>query len=184
MAEETRITITGNMTRDVEMRRLDNDSKDAVARFAVASTPRFMDRKTNEWKDGEPLFMECVAWRALAENLADSFGEGKGKGARVIVTGTLKQRSYEKEGVTRTVIELTADEVAASMRYATVAVTKVKRGGGSTRADGDDVWANAKKDKPSSTTTTTTQAKNGPQPSSATGAAAPAATSNDDEFAL
>ena len=182
MAEETRITITGNMTRDVEMRRLDNDSKDAVARFAVASTPRFMDRKTNEWKDGEPLFMECVAWRALAENLADSFGEGKGKGARVIVTGTLKQRSYEKEGVTRTVIELTADEVAASMRYATVAVTKVKRGGGGTRAEGDDVWAGAKKDKPSGGTTT--QAKNGSQSSSTAGAAAPAATSNDDEFAL
>lgn len=184
MAEETRITITGNMTRDVEMRRLDNDSKDAVARFAVASTPRFMDRTTQQWKDGEPLFMECVAWRALAENLADSFGEGKGKGARVIVTGTLKQRSYEKDGVNRTVIELTADEVAASMRYATVAVTKVKRGGGgSTRAEGDDVWAGAKKDTPSGASAST-QAKNGSQLPSAAGAAAPAATSNDDEFAL
>jgi single-strand DNA-binding protein len=147
MAEETRLTFIGNLTRDPETRFLENG--DAVCRFAIASTPRYLDRKTNEWKDGDPFFLECTAWRALAENVNDSFK----KGNRVIATGVLKQRSYETDaGDKRTVIELTVEEIGASVRYATVEITKKKSGGGGGHAqraaEGDDAWAGAAKARP------------------------------------
>src|SRR4029450_310310 len=109
----------------------------------VASTPRFLDKQTNEWKDGEPLFLTCNVWRQAAENVAESLQ----RGARVVVTGRLKQRSYEtREGEKRTVFELDVDEVGPSLRYATAKVTKTQRsGGGFTNAQqssgGPDPWA-------------------------------------------
>jgi single-strand DNA-binding protein len=153
MAEETRVTFTGNLTRDPELRFLEGG--DAVCRFAIASTPRFMDRTTNEWRDGEPFFLECTAWRQLAERIAESLDGGFKRGARVIATGVLKQRSYEVKdtGEKRTVVELTVEEIGASLRYATVAITKVKSGGGGGHAqraaEGDDAWVGAAKARPS-----------------------------------
>lgn len=152
MADETRLTFVGNLTRDPELRFLDGG--DAVCRFAIASTPRYQDRNTKEWKDGEPFFLECTAWRQLAERIAESLDGGFKRGARVIATGVLKQRSYEVKdtGEKRTVIELTVDEIGASLRYATVAVTKVKSGGSGGHAqraaEGDDAWAGASKTRP------------------------------------
>jgi single-strand DNA-binding protein len=143
MAEETRLTIVGNLTRDPEL-RLVGDDEVPVARFAVASTPRIF--KNNEWTDGDPLFMECSAWRKLAENVTESFT----KGARVIVVGTLKQRSYETDdGQKRTVTEMTVEEVGASVRYATLAIERnAKGGGGGSRVQGDPEWDGAKKAAP------------------------------------
>jgi single-strand DNA-binding protein len=121
---DTIITIVGNLTADPELRFTPNGS--AVANFTVASTPRIMDKATNEWKDGEALFMRCAVWRQAAENIAESLT----RGARVIVTGRLKQRSYDtKEGEKRTVIELEVDEVGPSLKYATAKVNKTSRGG-------------------------------------------------------
>ena len=121
---DTIITIVGNLTADPELRFTPNGS--AVANFTVASTPRVMDKATNEWKDGEALFMRCAVWRQAAENIAESLQ----RGARVIVTGRLKQRSYDtKEGEKRTVIELEVDEVGPSLKYATAKVNKTSRGG-------------------------------------------------------
>jgi single-strand DNA-binding protein len=98
-----------------------------VAKFRIASTPRFLDRQTNEWKDGEPLFLACNIWRQAAENVAESLQ----RGARVIVTGRLRQRSYEtREGEKRTVMELEVDEIGPSLRYATAKVQKMQRTGG------------------------------------------------------
>lgn len=100
----------------------------AVATFTVASTPRTFDRQTGEWRDGTPLFLRCTAWRDLAEHAAESLSRGE----RVIVTGRLRQRTFEtREGEQRTVIELEVDELGASLRYATVAVKKVGRTAGS-----------------------------------------------------
>lgn len=125
MAGETVITVIGNLTADPELRFTPSGA--AVANFTVASTPRTFDRNTNEWKDGEALFLRCAIWREAAENVADSLH----KGARVIVSGRLKQRSYEtKEGERRTVIELDVDEIGPSLRYATAKVTKMNRSGG------------------------------------------------------
>ena len=125
MAGDTTITVIGNLTDDPELRFTPSGA--AVAKFRVASTPRFMDRQTNEWKDGEPLFLACTVWRQAAENVAESLQ----RGARVIVSGRLKQRSYEtREGEKRTVIELEVDEVGPSLRYATAKVNKTQRGGG------------------------------------------------------
>jgi single-strand DNA-binding protein len=139
MANETLLTIIGNLTDDPELRFTPSGA--AVAKFRVASTPRFMDRTTNEWKDGEPLFMQCVVWRQAAENVAESLQ----RGARVIVTGRLRQRSYEtREGERRTVIELEVDEVGPSLRYATAKVNKMSRssgGGAPGPAGADDPWA-------------------------------------------
>lgn len=126
MAGDTLITIIGNLTADPELRFTPSGA--AVANFTVASTPRSFDKTTSEWKDGEALFMRCAVWRDAAENVAESLT----RGARVIVTGRLKQRSYEtKEGEKRTVIELDVDEVGPSMRYASAKVTKTQR-----RSDG------------------------------------------------
>ncbi len=125
MAGETVITLIGNLTGDPELRFTPSGA--AVANFTVASTPRTFDRQTNEWKDGETLFMRCAIWRDAAENVAESLQ----RGTRVVVTGRLKSRSYEtKEGEKRTVVEMDVDEVGPSLRYATAKVNKTQRGGG------------------------------------------------------
>src|SRR5689334_6133530 len=125
MAGDTVITIIGNITNDPELRFTPSGA--AVANFTVASTPRAFDRQSNEWKDGETLFMRCSVWRDAAENVAESLQ----RGSRVIVTGRLKSRSYEtKEGEKRTVVELEVDELGPSLRYATAKVNKTSRGGG------------------------------------------------------
>jgi len=125
MAGETVITVVGNLVDDPELRFTPSGA--AVAKFRVASTPRTFDRQTNEWKDGESLFLTCSVWRQAAENVAESLQ----RGMRVIVQGRLKQRSYEdRDGVKRTVYELDVDEVGASLRSATAKVTKTSGGGG------------------------------------------------------
>jgi single-strand DNA-binding protein len=149
-AGDVTITVIGNLTDDPELRFTPSGA--AVAKFRVASTPRFLDKQTNEWKDGEPLFLSCNIWRQAAENVAESLQ----RGARVIVTGRLRQRSYEtREGEKRTVMELEVDEIGPSLRYATAKVQKMQRssGGGFGSAGGsgsgggaaasDDPWSNA-----------------------------------------
>jgi len=125
MAGDTTITVIGNLTADPELRFTPSGA--AVANFTVASTPRTFDRQSNEWKDGDTLFMRCSIWREAAESVAESLT----KGTRVIVTGRLIQRSYEtREGEKRTVVELQVDEVGPSLRYATAKVTRTQRSGG------------------------------------------------------
>jgi single-strand DNA-binding protein len=125
MAGETVITVVGNLTDDPELRFTPSGA--AVASFTVASTPRTFDRATNEWKDGDALFLRCSIWRQAAENVAESLT----KGMRVVVQGRLRQRSYEtREGEKRTVVELDVEEVGPSLKYATAKVTKASRGGG------------------------------------------------------
>ena len=146
MAGDTVITIIGNLTADPELRFTPSGA--AVANFTVASTPRQFDRQSNEWKDGETLFMRCSVWRDAAENVAESLG----RGTRVIVSGRLKSRSYEtKEGEKRTVVEMEVDEVGPSLRYASAKVTKTQRGsggggfggqqGGGSGGQQEDPWA-------------------------------------------
>jgi single-strand DNA-binding protein len=141
MAGETPITVVGNLTADPELRFTPSGA--AVANFTVASTPRTFDRQTNDWKDGEALFLNCSVWRQAAENAAESLT----RGMRVIVSGRLKARSYEtREGEKRTVFEIDVDEVGPSMKYATAKVTKTSRSGGgqgfgSGGSGGDDPWA-------------------------------------------
>lgn len=154
MAGETTITVIGNLTDDPELRFTPSGA--AVAKFRIASTPRTLDRASGEWKDGEPLFLACSVWRQVAENVAESLQ----RGARVIVSGRLRQRSYEtREGEKRTVIELEVDEIGPSLRYATAKVQKMSRSGsgggggggfgassGGTGGGGgfaDDPWATA-----------------------------------------
>jgi single-strand DNA-binding protein len=123
MAGETTITIVGNLTNDPELRFTPSGA--AVANFTIASTPRTFDRQSNEWKDGETLFLRASIWKEAAENVAESLT----KGTRVIATGRLKSRSYEtKEGEKRTVIELEVDEIGPSLRYASAKVTRAQRG--------------------------------------------------------
>lgn len=125
MSGETVITVIGNLTGDPELRFTPTGA--AVANFTVASTPRTFDRQSNEWKDGDTLFLRCSIWREAAESVAESLT----KGTRVIVTGRLVQRSYEtREGEKRTVYELQVDEVGPSLRYATAKVTRTQRSGG------------------------------------------------------
>ncbi|TVL92362.1 single-stranded DNA-binding protein [Streptomyces sp. SAJ15] len=125
MAGETVITVVGNLVDDPELRFTPSGA--AVAKFRVASTPRMFDRQTNEWKDGESLFLTCSVWRQAAENVAESLQ----RGMRVIVQGRLKQRSYEdREGVKRTVFELDVEEVGPSLKNATAKVTKTTGRGG------------------------------------------------------
>jgi single-strand DNA-binding protein len=143
MAGETVITVVGNLTGDPELRFTPSGA--AVANFTVASTPRTLNKQTNEWEDGEALFLRCSIWRQAAENVAESLT----KGARVVVTGRLKARSYEtREGEKRTVWECEVDEVGPSLRYATAKVTKATRSGGGGGYSGggggfagDDPWA-------------------------------------------
>jgi len=125
VAGDTIITVVGNLTADPELRFTPSGA--AVANFTVASTPRIFDRQSNEWKDGDALFMRCSIWREAAENVAESLT----RGSRVIVQGRLKQRSYEtREGEKRTVVELEVDEIGPSLRYATAKVNKASRSGG------------------------------------------------------
>jgi single-strand DNA-binding protein len=132
MARETTLTVIGNLTADPDLRITPNGA--TVTSFTVASTPRTLDRASNEWKDGQALFLRCSIWRQPAEHVAESLT----KGARVIVVGRLKQRSYETtDGETRTVFELDVDEVGPSLRYATAKVTRAARGTGTT---GPDAW--------------------------------------------
>ena len=140
-AGDTQITLVGNLTNDPELRFTPSGA--AVAKFTVASTPRYMDRQTNEWKDGDTLFLQCQIWRQAAENVAETLT----RGMRVIVSGRLKQRSYEtKEGEKRTVFEVEVDEVGPSLRNATAKVTKTTRQGGSggfsaPTETSDDSWS-------------------------------------------
>ena len=125
-AGDTSITIVGNLVADPEIRY--TPTGQAVATFRVASTPRFLDKATNEWKDGDSLFLSCNVWRQAAENVAESLQ----RGMRVIVQGRLRQRSYEtKEGEKRTVYEVEVDEVGPSLRNASAKVTRSQRSGGS-----------------------------------------------------
>ncbi|WP_328955835.1 single-stranded DNA-binding protein [Kitasatospora purpeofusca] len=131
MAGETVITLVGNLVDDPELRFTPSGA--AVAKFRIASTPRTFDRQTNEWKDGESLFLTCNVWRQPAENVAESLQ----RGMRVIVQGRLRQRSYEtKEGEKRTVFEVEVDEVGPSLRSATAKVTRANRSGGPGGAPG------------------------------------------------
>jgi single-strand DNA-binding protein len=140
MAGETIITVVGNLTSDPELRYTQNGL--AVANFTIASTPRNFDRASNDWKDGDSLFLRASVWREFAEHVAGSLT----KGTRVIATGRLKQRSYEtKEGEKRTSIELEVDEIGPSLRYATAQITRAasSREGGAPRggAIADEPWA-------------------------------------------
>ena len=141
MAGETPITVVGNLTADPELRFTPSGA--AVANFTVASTPRTFDKQSNEWKDGEALFLNCSVWRQAAENAAESLL----RGMRVVVQGRLKARSYEtREGEKRTVFEIDVDEVGPSLKYATAKVTKTSRsgtqgGGGGGSFGGDDPWS-------------------------------------------
>lgn len=148
MAGETLITVVGNLTADPELRYTQNGV--AVANFTIASTPRMFDRASGEWKDGEALFMRASVWREFAEHVASSLT----KGARVIATGRLRQRSYEtKEGEKRTSIELEVDEIGPSLRYATAQVQRQSSGAKGAMEDGwsspaaggatQDPWASA-----------------------------------------
>jgi len=142
MSGETVITIVGNLVDDPELRFTPAGA--AVAKFRIASTPRRFNKTTNEWEDGDALFLTCSVWRQAAENVAESLT----RGTRVIVQGRLKQRSYEdKEQVKRTVYEIDVDEVGPTLARATAKVTKNPAGGDrSVRANGtgDDPWAGAK----------------------------------------
>lgn len=142
-AGDTNITLIGNLTDDPELRFTPSGA--AVAKFRVASTPRYLDRQSGEWKDGEALFLTCNVWRQAGENVAESLQ----RGARVIVSGRLKQRSFEtREGEKRTVFEVEVDEIGPSLRYATAKVQKMSRSSGGGFSSGgsaaaDDPWASA-----------------------------------------
>lgn len=146
MAGETTVTIVGNLTADPELRFTPSGA--AVANFTVASTPRQFDRQSGEWKDQDALFMRCNVWRQPAENVTETLT----RGMRVMVTGRLRQRSFEtKEGEKRTVVELEVDEVGPSLRYATAKVSKVERAGNSggnrkPAAKRDDPWSGGGED--------------------------------------
>ncbi len=164
MAGETIITVVGNLTADPELRFTPSGAP--VANFTVASTPRTFDRNTNEWKDGDALFLNCAVWRQAAENVAESLT----KGMRVIVQGRLRQRSYEtREGEKRTVVELEVEEIGPALKYATAKVTRTTGGGGggysgggssggsggwsnqassNERSGGTDPWASAQSEEP------------------------------------
>jgi len=132
MAGETVITVVGNLTADPELRY--TQSGRAVANFTIASTPRNFDRNTNEWKDGEALFLRASCWAEFAEHVASSLT----KGSRVIAQGRLVQRSYQdRDGNNRVSIELQVDEIGPSLRYATASVTRASGGG---RSQGDEPW--------------------------------------------
>ena len=139
MAGETTITVIGNLVDDPELRFTPSGAP--VANFRIASTPRTFDRQSNEWKDGDTLFLSCAVWRQAAENVAESLQ----RGMRVIVQGRLKSRQYEtREGEKRTVFEIDVEEVGPSLRSASAKVTKTQRsggGGGQQSAPADDPWA-------------------------------------------
>ena len=171
MAGETVITIVGNLTADPELRTIGSGA--TVASFTIASTPRTWNRQTNQFEDGQALFMRCSAWRDLADHCAQSLK----KGMRVIATGRLQQRSYQaQDGSQRTVVEMQLDEIGPSLRYATAKVTRTSSGSGggnwqggnsgggnsgggdnwssggsqpsSNRGPANDPWAGAQSDEP------------------------------------
>lgn len=144
MAGEPQITIVGNLVDDPELRF--TSSGNAVARFRVAATPRSFDKAANEWKDGEAVFLTCEVWRQYGENVAESLT----KGTQVIVTGRLRQRSYETNaGERRTVFEVQVDDVGPTLRFATAKLNRASRGGAGQRGDSaasrssaaDDPWS-------------------------------------------
>jgi len=149
MAGETVITVVGNLVDDPELRFTPSGA--AVANFRIASTARTFDKQSNEWKDGDALFLSCAVWRQAAENVAESLQ----KGMRVVVQGRLKSRQYEtREGEKRTVMEIEVEEVGPSLKYATAKVTRASRSGGGgggygggqpsgggSNQGGDDPWA-------------------------------------------
>ena len=146
MAGETIITVVGNLTADPELRFTPSGAP--VANFTVASTPRTFDKQSNEWKDGDALFLNCAVWRQAAENVAESLT----KGMRVIVSGRLRQRSYEtREGEKRTVFECEVEEIGPALKYATAKVTRSSGGsgggnyssGGSSAGGGGSSWSNS-----------------------------------------
>jgi len=130
LAGETVIQIIGNLTGDPELKFV--QSGKAVASFTVASTPRSYDRESGKWVDGDALFMRCSVWGQYAENVVESLT----KGMQVIVSGRLKQRSYEKDGQKRTVVELEVEDIGPTLRFATAKVTKSGRAGGSGNGGG------------------------------------------------
>lgn len=145
-AGDITVTVVGNLTNDPELRFTPSGA--AVASFTVASSSRVLDKATNEWKDGDTTYLRCSVWRQYAENVAESLT----KGTRVIVTGRLKQRSYEtREGEKRTVMEIDVDDVGPALRYATAKVNRVQRSGGGFTGDNggggaapaDDPWSSA-----------------------------------------
>ncbi len=145
MANDTTLTIVGNLTGDPELRFTQSGA--AVANFTVASTPKFFDKQANEWKDGETLFVRCSLWREAAENVAESLT----KGMRVIVTGRLVSKPWEKDGEKRTSMELQVDEIGPSLKYATAKVTRtttVMSGSGQVKSvpvttPDNDPWASS-----------------------------------------
>ena len=143
-AGDTQITIIGNLVDDPQLRY--TPTGQAVASFRVASTPRFMDRQTNEWKDGDSLFLSCNIWRQAAENVAESLQ----RGMRVIVSGRLRQRSYEtKEGEKRTVYEIEVDEVGPSLRNASAKVVRSSRATGQGGSSGGGGYGSSGGSRPS-----------------------------------
>lgn len=142
-AGDINVTVVGNLTGDPELRFTPSGA--AVASFTVASSSRVLDKTTNEWKDGDTTYLRCSVWRQYAENVAESLT----KGTRVIVTGRLKQRSYEtREGEKRTVMEIEVEDVGPALRYATAKVNRVQRSGGGFEGGGaaapaDDPWSSA-----------------------------------------
>ena len=145
-AGDITVTVVGNLTNDPELRFTPSGA--AVASFTVASSSRVLDKATNEWKDGDTTYLRCSVWRQYAENVAESLT----KGTRVIVTGRLKQRSYEtREGEKRTVMEIDVDDVGPALRYATAKINRVQRSGGGFSGDNggggaapaDDPWSSA-----------------------------------------
>ena len=152
MSGETRVTVVGNLTADPELRFTASGAP--VADFTVAATPRTFDRAAGEWRDGDPLFLRCSLWRQPAENAATSLA----KGARVIVEGVLRQRSFEtKDGEKRTVVELDVDEIGASLRYATVRINRTTADGtrrdSGERSRGEDRPAAAEKPRQATAST-------------------------------
>ena len=132
MSNEPVLTVVGNLTADPDLKFTSGGA--AVANFTVASTPRTFDKASGQWVDGEPLFMRCAVWREAAENAAESLK----KGQRVIVTGKLTSRSYEKDGAKKTVVELAVDEIGPSLRYAVVVTDK--KGAAKPKPVEDDPW--------------------------------------------
>lgn len=143
MSGETTVTVIGNLPADPELRTLSNGTN--VAGFTVASTPRQFNRNTNQYEDGNALFMRCSAWKDLADHCAQSLG----KGMRVIVQGRLQQRTYQaKDGSNRTVVELQVDEIGPSLRYATAQVTRVQQGNGFNGQQYQGGFAGAQRNQP------------------------------------
>ncbi len=180
MAGETIITVVGNLVDDPELRFTPSGA--AVANFRIASTPRTFDRQSNEWKDGDALFLSCSVWRQAAENVAESLV----KGMRVVIQGRLKSRQYEtREGEKRTVFEIEVDEVGPSLKYATAKVTRTQRsgagfgggqqggqgGGQSSGAPAEDPWATqpAQSNAPSGGQSSGAQSSGGADPWAAPG---------------